>query len=275
MLLKTVARAILLMAIGLPVAGQEFPTSSQTMQPAPNKNANTPRYAIAFGKVMARIDNSGITKFNYQKGRLVSEVLPNSVIGTYRYDRAGKFQGIAYNDGKTIMVAYHPNGSIAGLTTNTKARIRFTGKYRPAPNAVPLRGFLAIQNGVSAIQNNYCIGTDDDVTCTIVVEDSSPDTGGGFGGWGGGGTIFDPEPNAGAGGIYPRTGTAYETPAECQEYVCERTKRDFDKTCSLAAQPGADLANCLSKSTEYYVKCLPSCEHGDWSWLNDFNFIWG
>jgi YD repeat-containing protein len=264
MLLKTVAGAILLIAMALPVVGQ----------PAPDKNANTPHYAIAFGKVMARIDKSGVTKFNYQKGRLVSEVLPNSVIGTYRYDRAGKFQGIVYNDGKTIMVAYHPNGSIAGLTTNTKARIKFTGKYRPAPNAVPLRGFLAIQNGVSAIQNNYCIGTDDDVTCTIVVEDSSPDTSGGFGGWGGGGTIFDPEPQAG-GGLYPRTGTAYETPAECQEYVCERTKRDFDKTCSLAAQPGADLANCLSKSTEYYVKCLPSCEHGDWSWLNDFNFIWG
>lgn len=277
MLLKRLAGASLLLALAFPVLGQQFPTASEIMQPVPKKNLNTPRYAIAFGKVMARIDKSGATKFNYQKGRLVSEVLPNSVIGTYRYDRTGKFQGINYNDGKIITVAYNANGSIAGLTSNTKARVKFKANYQPAPNAVSLRGFLAIQTGVSTIQNNYCIGTDDDVTCTIIVQDSIPGADGDIGGWGGGGdgTIFGNEPNAGGGGLNPRTGTIYESPAECQQNVCESGKRDFDKICSLVASPGADRTNCLSKSMEYYLKCLPSCEHGDWSWLKDFNFIWG
>src|SRR4051794_39766381 len=120
MLFKRMAGAILLAAMALPVAGQQFPSASEIMRPALTKNTNTPRFAMAFGKVMARIDKSGVTKFNYQKGRLVSEVLPNSVIGTYQYDRTGKFQGIAYNDGKTVMVAYNADGSIFGLTSNTK-----------------------------------------------------------------------------------------------------------------------------------------------------------
>jgi hypothetical protein len=278
MLFKRMAGVILLAAMALPVAGQQFPTASEIMRPAPKKNTNTPRFAMAFGKVMARIDKSGVTKFNYQKGRLVSEVLPNSVIGTYQYDRTGKFQGIAYNDGKTVMVAYNADGSIFGLTSNTKARIKFKGKYKAAPNRPPLRGFLAIQSGVSTIQNNYCIGTDDDANCTIVIEGDSEDGDlgdwGGWGGWGGGGgPILEPEPCAGT--IYPGTGSVYDTPAECQQYACRSGREGFDKICATVARPGADRANCYAKSTEYYSKCLTSFQNGDWAWLDDFNFIWG
>jgi YD repeat-containing protein len=278
MLLKRIAGTIFLAAMALPVAGQEFSTASELLQPAPKKAANVPRYAVAFGKVMARIDKSGTTKFNYEKGRLVSEVLPSSVIGTYQYDRAGRFHGIAYNDGKTITVAYGADGSISGLTSNTKARIKFDGKYKAAPNRLPLRGFLAIQSGVSTIQNNYCMGTDDDNSCTIIVQDSfpNPEDFGGWGGGGGGGYGWDPiEPDAGRGGTYPRTGTAYETPAECEQYVCESGREGFNKICAVVATPGADRVNCYSKSTEYYEKCVRSCESADWNWLNAFNFIWG
>jgi YD repeat-containing protein len=276
MLFKRKAWAILLAAMALPVAGQEFPTATEIMRPAPKKNTNTPRFAMAFGKVMARLDKSGTTKFNYQKGRLVSEVLPNSVIGTYRYDQAGKFQGIAYNDGKTITLAYNADGTVSGLTSNTKARIKFKGTYKAAPNRLPLRGFLAIQNGVSTIQNNYCIGTDDDANCTIVVEGGAEDGGalGDWGGWGSGGDpAFGPEPYAGT--IYPRTGSVHETRAQCQHDVCDSGHEGFDKTCALVAKPGADQANCYSRSMEYYSKCLRSCENDDWAWLSEFNFIWG
>lgn len=272
MFLKKMAGAILLAAMALPALGQEFPTASQLLQAAPKKVAIVPRYAVAFGKVLARIDKSGTTKFNYEKGRLVSEVLPNSVIGTYQYDRAGKFHGIAYNDGKTITVAYNADGSVLGLTTNTKARIKLKGSYKAAPNKLPLQAFLAIQQGVSTIQNNFCTGTDDDATCTIIVQESLPDNnefgGGGFG-WG----AF--EPFGGGGMNRPSAGPTYGTPAECQQYVCESAREGFDKICAVVARPGADSANCYSTSIEYYSNCSRSCENADWNWLNSFNFIWG
>lgn len=281
MLFKRLVGAIFLAAMALPAVAQQvptatetFPTAAEILHPTPKKDANTPRYAIAFGKVMARIDKTGVTRFNYQKGRLVSEVLPNSVVGTYQYDRTGKFQGISYNDGRTIKLAFNPNGSIAGLNTNSKARVKFKGKYRPAPETQQLGGFLEIQNGVSTIQMSMgkCIGTDDDDSCTILVQDTLPDLDMDYGSGGGG---FYTEPYAGGGTIYPRTGSAYETPAECQQYVCESGREGFDKICALVAKPGADRANCFSKSMEYYSKCLRSCESGDWTWLNDFSFIWG
>jgi hypothetical protein len=285
-LFKISAGAFVLAALALPVGAQQvpgasekFPTAEEIMRPAPKQNANTPRYAIAFGKVLARIDKSGITKFNYQGGRIVSEVLPNSVIGTYQYDRTGRFQGVFYNDGKIIKVTYKADGSISGLITNTKARVTFKGQYKTARNALPLRGFLAIQNAVSGILNNTCI-SDVEGGCVVFVpghrEEEPSDVPEG--------PYYDPDPFSGgpsggnAGGtltIYPRTGTTYETVEQCQKYVCERAKDQFDTICRTVARPGADRVNCFQKSQEYYSTCNPSCERADWSWLNSFSFNWG
>lgn len=265
-----------------PSFSQQFPTSAEIIHPAPKKNNNTPRYALAYGKVLARIDAGGVTKFNYQNGSLISENLPNGIVGTYLYDRAGKFEGISYSDGKTIRVVYNSNGSIKGLADNSKGKVKFSSKYNLPPKTASFSEFLTIQDGVSALMHpqDVCISDEPD-QCIVYVPAPPPEDGGGGGIGGGGGFPIPAEGGGGTSGgggdpiIYARTGTAYPTVEECKEYVCEKGKSNFDDICRYFARPGADKANCYAKSMEYYSRCLPSCERADWSWLSGFNFIWG
>lgn len=264
---KMLAGAFVLAALALPVVAQQSSTAREATQAAPKKAVLTPQYVIAYGKVLARFDKNGITKFNYENGRLISEVLPNSVIGTYQYD-AGKFTGIAYNDGRYITVSYSANGTISGLTTNANARVKFNVKSK----MTPMRGFLTIQKGISAIRStiasNYCVGTDDDDSCTIVVEDTLPP--GDIGGGGGGGGWVD-EPYSGEGGIHPPPN---ETPAECKDNICDGAKRNMDTYCQIAARTPRSFKLCEARNMEFYSKCLRSCETGDWTWMETFNYIW-
>jgi hypothetical protein len=113
-------------------------------------------------------------------------IQPNDVVGTYQYD-SGKFSGVVYTDGRYIKASYAPNGALLGLTSDTSAQVKFRVKNKPNRAA----SFMAIQNGIAALRNpgaaNYCVGTDDDATCTIIIEDSpQPEDWGGGGGFGGG-----------------------------------------------------------------------------------------
>lgn len=153
------AVALVVLAVGSASYAQDFKTSAQIL--SPKVAAHAPQYAIAFGKVLARIDkNGGVTKFNYQSGKLVSEVLPSTIIGTYQYDKAGKFQGVFYNDGRKITLSYNRNGSIAGLTTNFRARVQFKTRSASGTQPTTKQAFFAIQNGLSSLIDaggNDCI----------------------------------------------------------------------------------------------------------------------
>jgi uncharacterized protein RhaS with RHS repeats len=69
-----------------------------------------------------RGDKNGVTHYGYENGRLVKEIQPNGVVGTYQYD-AKKFTGVVYTDGRYIKASYAPNGALVGLTTDTSARV--------------------------------------------------------------------------------------------------------------------------------------------------------
>lgn len=176
---KIIASAVALAVLAMPVVAQQLTVSrGVARQPAQTGVSLTPKYLFAFGHVLARADKNGVTKFNYQNGRLASEVLPDGTVGTYRYD-AGRFTGIVYTDGRYITLAYDANRALSGLTTNTGARVKFnvTSKLTPA------RSFMTIQDGISALRSpalsNVCRGTDDDSSCTIIIMANG---GGDFGG---------------------------------------------------------------------------------------------
>jgi hypothetical protein len=268
---KALTGACILAAIVLPVAAQQLTTSREALQQATQKKTILkPKYLVVFGKILARTDENGMTRFSYQNGRLISEVLPNGVVGTYQYD-SGKFTGVVYTDGRYITVAYNSNGALSGLTTNTSARVRFSVKAKPTHSS----GFAAIQRGMSALRNpstsNYCVGTDDDTTCTIIVEDTPPLPSGGGGSHGGDGWVDELPAGEGEGTIHP---PANETPEQCKENVCEGAKRNMDTVCQIATKNPRSLKLCQSKNMEFYSKCLRSCETGDWSWMESFNYIW-
>ena len=265
-IVKALNVACVLAAIILPASAQQFMTPREASQQAtPKKATLKPKYLVVLGKVLARTDENGTTRFSYQNGRLVSEVLPNGVVGTYQYD-SGKFTGIVYTDGKYITVVYNQNGAVAGLTTNTSARVKFNIKSKPTG----LSGFVAIQSGMAALRNtataSKCVGTDDDATCTIIVEDTPPPFD-----WGGGGGVGGGVGDEGEGTIQPPPN---ETPLECKENVCDGARRNMDTVCQIAAKTPSSLRLCQSKNMEFYSKCLRSCETGDWSWMESFNYIW-
>lgn len=274
--LKIMASALVLAGLALPVIAQQSSTTGTAAHAVGRKPVSTPGYLIAFGHVLARIDNSGATKFKYQQGRLASEVLPNGTVGTYQYD-ASKFAGIVYTDGRYITLSYKADGSLSGLTTNSGARVAFsaTGKM------TPLAAFKTIQNGINALQaptTSYaCKGTDDDSTCTIVVPGASdeppPDTGA-YGGFGG---AANPDPlsgngeGGGGGGVSNPPG---ETPEQCVANVCKPVKNTFLQYCAIATNGPTSFKACIDKSMEYDQRCRSSCVTNDWSWLDWWLFFY-
>ncbi|QYF95596.1 hypothetical protein KY495_10845 [Massilia sp. PAMC28688] len=68
------------------------------------------------------------------------------------------------------------------------------------------------------------------------------------------------------------SGGGEQTPEECKDDVCEDAKRDMDAGCRMLSP--VESARCRSKNMDYYARCLRSCENGDWSWLDWFNYIW-
>lgn len=282
---KLLAGAVVLAALAAPLGAQQFTATRESpQQTAPKKAVLNPKYLVALGRLLARTDKSGMTTFNYRNKRLVSETLPNGVTGTYQYD-SGKFTGIVYTDGRYIRVAYNPNGTLSGLTADTSVRVKFNIHSMPTR----LRGFLTVQNGIAALRNpsasNACINTDDDENCTIRIAESLPDDDLGNGGWGSGGgwdnggwgnepygaTPSGAGEGEGGGTIRPPTN---ETPEECKNNICEGAKRNMDSYCNIATTNPRSRKLCQSKNMEFYGKCLRSCDSGDWSWLDDFNYIW-
>lgn len=269
-LLKRFSGAALLAAIALPLAAQQLTVPRGVPQQAAPKTADVkPKYLVVFGKVLARTDKHGTTSYQYQNGRLVSEKLPNGVIGTYQYD-SGKFTGIAYTDGRYIQVALTPSGALSGLTTNTGARVKFASAKAKQSR---LHSFLAIQNGIAALAHptlsNECIGTDGDTTCTVHVYDSLPDDSG----WGGGGGISDEMPfsGEGGGGVSNPPG---EDPNTCRQFVCGGAIRNFTEYCRIATANPISHQACLNKVFEYDQRCKISCVNGDWHWLDFWTFSW-
>jgi len=273
-LFKALTVTFVLTVTALPVTGQQLTNARETAQQGtPKKSVVKPKYLVVLGKVLARNDASGITRFGYQNGRLVSEALPNGAVGTYQYD-SGKFTGVVYTDGRYISAAYNSNGTLSGLTTNTNARVRFSVNSKPTRQ----RAFAAIQSGMAALRNpstsNGCIGTDDDETCTIIVEDTLParDWGGGGGGGSGGdgGGWVDELPSGDGTNQTPPN----ETPEQCKNNICEGARKNMDTVCQILAKNPRSLQLCNSKNMEFYSKCLRSCETGDWSWMDGFNYLW-
>jgi hypothetical protein len=273
-IVKALTGTCILVAMVLPGAAQQLTVTREAPpQAAPKKADLRPKYLVVRGRVLMRTDKNGATRYGYENGRLVKEIQPNDVVGTYQYD-SGKFTGVVYTDGRYIKASYAPNGALVGLTTDTSARVRFSVKNKPTR----VGSFAAIQNGIAALRNptsNYCVGTDDDATCTIIVEDTLPpaDWGGGGGGGGGGGSGYLDELPSGEGeGAIQNPPN--ETPAECKENVCKPVNRTLLQYCMLATNGPVTLKKCIDKAGEYYQRCQSSCETNDWSWLNWWAFFY-
>lgn len=270
---KMLAGACFLAALASPVVAQQFTTTRAfPQQAAPNKADLKPEYLVVRGRVLMRTDENGVTRYGYENGRLVKEIQPNDVVGTYQYD-SGKFTGVAYTDGRYIKASYAPNGALVGLTTNTAARVKFSGGKGKATG---LQGFKTIQNGIAALRSpatsNNCIGTDDDSTCTIVVVGAEPDDP--DAGWSGGGRWIPDMPSGGGGGVGGVQNPPNETPAECRQNVCKPTHQTFLQYCMIATSGPRTLKKCIDKAKEYYQRCQSSCETNDWSWLDWWAFFY-
>jgi YD repeat-containing protein len=273
---KVMTGALVLAAIVLPGAAYQLAAAQEASPQATSSKAELkPQYLVVRGRVLARTDQTGTTWFSYQNGRLVSELRPDGVVGTYQYD-SDKFIGVAYTDGKIINITRNADGSISGLSTNSKMRVKFVGK--PSGKKAALAGFFTIQDGVSVIlnpqrQSNGCTGGDGDEegNCEIHVpgrRDTGDDDGGGWGDWGDGGGSWGgggstPSPYAG-----PISNPPGETPEQCKENVCKVTHGRFMQYCYIVGNtPGALLA-CIKKAYEYVDQCNQSCVTNDWSWLD-------
>lgn len=274
-MVKGWAGAIVLAAFALPVVAQQLTvTRDAPPQAAPKKVDLRPKYVVTRGKVLMRADKNGVTRYGYENGRLAMEIQPNDVVGTYQYD-FGKFTGVVYTDGRYIKAFYAPNGALLGLTSDTSAQVKFRVKNKPTR----VTSFMAIQNGIAALRNpgaaNYCIGTDDDATCTIIVEDTpQPEDWGGGGGFGGGVDVSLPDEApmpSGEGDIRNPPG---ENPEDCIQNVCKPISRTFLEYCDIAAKTPENNFRCRTVATDYYWKCKDSCYTNNWAWLNLWVFAW-
>jgi hypothetical protein len=258
---------LVLAGLALPIAAQQLTiTREAPPQTAPKKVDLQPQYLVLRGKVLMRGDKNGVTHYGYENGRLVKEIQPNGVVGTYQYD-AKKFTGVVYTDGRYIKASYAPNGALVGLTTDTSARVKFSVQNKPTRR----EQFAAIQNGIAALRNpstsNECVGTDDDATCTIIVEDTLPPTDWGGGGGGGGWVDEAPMPSGEGDGRFdpPRD---EPPPNECRERICAEGIIAGNRVCRLTTHTPAAFAACTKYNVEAYARCLRSCVDGDWSWLD-------
>lgn len=271
MLLKRIAGALALVALALPVIAQQSPTARDpAQQSAPSHVSLKPKYLVAFGHVLARTDQYGVTKFKYENGRLASEVLPDGTVGTYQYE-SGKFTGIVYTDGRYSTLSYDANGTLSGLTSNTGARV----KFNVTSKLTRLQSFKTIQNGISALRNagvnNYCISDDPNGCAVIIVAESGGDNWGGGADVGGTGNPAGFGEGGGEGAIHNPPG---EDPAQCVLTVCKPAHSTMTQYCMIAANTVGTMRACMDKANEYYGKCSDSCATNDWSWLNWWLFAW-
>jgi hypothetical protein len=275
--LKGFTGAAFLALLALPVVAQQSAESRTGQQQNAKQTISlTPHYLVAFGRPLARTDKYGITKFNYQNGRLFSEIQPNGVVGTYQYD-AGKFTGVVYTDGRYIKVETDASGALSGLTTDTGRRVTFSVESKPTR----LSAFLIIQKAITALRNpatsNLCRGGDgeEEGDCIVRVsgthEPEEPDWGDQpYGDWARDAVPYFGE-GGGGGGISNPPG---ETPKECKVKVCVPTNATFRHYCGIATHTPASWMACIDKATEYYTNCVRSCETNDWSWLDWWVFAW-
>jgi hypothetical protein len=288
---QTLLALALALCIAHTAGAQTFQTVKELVTPV-TRHKPAATYLVAYGKVLAKKTSAGLTRFNYVDGKVTNEVLPNGTVGTYLYDRTGKFEGIAYNDGRTVRVKYSETGKVIGLQSGGPKDVLIRKEMKAAElDKQKLAPFLALQEGLNKLDPSLTNAGDpvcyegEEEPCVV----NAGSFGGGGGNGGGGGSGFDPingsgggavpDPiGSGAGGgggvIYPNTGTSYPTPEECKANVCEGGKKDMDAYCAVAAKGAENLRRCYSKNMEYYANCLRSCGSGDWSWTESFNFIW-
>lgn len=257
---KMIAGACVLAGLALPAIAQQPAPDAAQQRTTPKRvslQPDRPKYLVAFGRVLARTDRTGTTRFNYQSGRLVSEVQPDGTVGTYQYD-TGKFTGVVYTDGRYITLTRSPDGRPTGLVSNTGARVKFAAGEKPTSRAA----FMAIQEGMLALRHptmsNGCINTDDDRSCTIVIQEQRE---------------AEDDVDGGGGGISNPPG---ETPDQCRVRVCIPAATTMAQYCKIAGAASPVTYNaCLDKGLEYFANCYRSCDTNDWSWLENWNFYWG
>jgi hypothetical protein len=231
---RMAAGAVTLAVLTAPVVAQQMTVPrGAAPQTTPKKVDLRPKYFAVRGRLLMRTDKNGVTRYGYQNGQLAEEIGQNDVVGTYQYE-SGKFSGVVYTDGRYIKASYGPNGTLLGLTSDTSARVKFRVQNKPTR----LTSFMAIQDGIAALRNrgasNYCVGTDDDATCTIIVEDTPQPEDWGGGGFGGGGVdiaLPDEAPMpSGEGDVRNPPG---ENPQDCIQNVCKPATQNMGNTALL------------------------------------------
>lgn len=294
MYLRAIIGLLLMATIIGSANSQQFRTSAEIARPVKKKTYDEPKYAIAYFKVVARENKGGFTKFNYEGNRLVSEISPKGVVGTYAYDRNGRFTSISYSNGENIRAEYDASGKILGLSGTSKIKVKFRGLNKKHSlehgRNKPLAGFLTIQDGISLMGGGGDTECPTDGTACVIIIGHPEEGGGGGGGggsWGGGGES-DPggEPLGGGGGggngagnwgsryIYPNTGTPYPTTEECRKEVCDDSKWGMDVVCGVLAKTPDDKRRCYSKNLEWEAQCRRSCASADWYWLENWNPVY-
>lgn len=273
-----IKRKPLLLAFGLACSSLSFAaelTAVELFHPQKRGTQHQAKYVIAYGKIIAKFTAAGYTKFNYRDGIVVSETGPRGVVGTYLYTHLGQLDEIQYNDGKRVKVSYAQDGKVKEVSGVGKVTARFKKDAPIAPKGKEKIGnFLSVQAGMEVmdIGDPVCVeGSEEECIVNI---------GGSLGGGGYGGFIPRFPSSGGGGGSGGRispigpTGSPYETPEHCKSEVCDDGNRDMIVACKIMTKSPATLQRCTNKANEFYAKCLRSCSNGDWSWLENFNFVW-
>jgi hypothetical protein len=77
------------------------------------------------------------------------------------------------------------------------------------------------------------------------------------------------------GGVALARRTSVLSSEQCKEQICEAGLKNGTRICLIETNGHPRrMVKCETKNFEFYSKCLRSCDNGDWSWMDDFNYIW-
>lgn len=221
-----------------------------------------------------------LTKYTHANGKIQSEIRPDGTVGTYLYDRNGRFHGITYSDGRAITAIYDEHGNIQSMIENGTGKKVIFAKKAIGRNAhdKEFATALAIVKGKSVLIDRKHSGQAEPVCeefsptpCDVEV----PGTSGG-GGWSGGGLHRIPPgggggPKGGGSGggggggggegsgpddAMERLKQWSKLPELCKVELCVPAAVQWTALCKYTTLQGRKSeVDCDEAATKFYVNC--------------------
>lgn len=229
-------------------------------------------------RVIVKQTGQGRTHYTYDENNVLrSQTDSFGVIGNYKYDDSGRLKVIEFSNGKTVVLVYSRQAGLEELTTDKKrVRVLTDAKSARATRTIDSPSSVAFQKSVDIAYTDSDCQSADDNGCTVFVPGHRDEDEEGGGGGGGGGGIGVGAGGGSGGAELPKvsiTAPKSMTPLQCKAQLCDGADNYFMAYCSTETNPRGN-ALCKSKATEYYSKCLRSCDTGDWRWLDTWNYYY-